>query len=127
MELKTLNSTDRKEIQDLLLDRGRVLQGDLAGLENDTWGPGDQRERAHSPASGDLAELASDASEKAVTYGQIENQSAELLEVRDALERLENGSFGLCDDCNQAVPIDRLRAIPHTRLCLNCKSLEERG
>jgi RNA polymerase-binding transcription factor DksA len=127
MALRMLDSIDAKELQDLLLDRSKVLEFDLAGLENETAREGAERAGALSSAPGHLAELASDASEKAVMFGQIESQSLELAEVRDALERLDRGAFGLCDDCNEDIPIERLRAIPYARLCRDCKSAEERG
>jgi RNA polymerase-binding transcription factor len=127
MALRMLDGIDAKELKDLLLDRSKILEFDLAGLENETAGEGAERAGALSSAPGHLAELASDASEKAVMFGQIESQSLELAEVRDALERLDRGAFGLCDDCNEDIPIERLRAIPYARLCRGCKSAEERG
>ena len=127
MALRMLDSIDSKELKGLLLDRRGVLEFDLAGLESETAGEGAERAGALSSAPGHLAELASDASEKAVMFGQIESQSLELVEVRDALERLDNGAFGLCDDCHEGIPIERLRAIPYARLCRECKSAEERG
>jgi DnaK suppressor protein len=127
MRLRVLDSIDVQELRELLLDRSKVLKVDLAGLENETTGEGAERAGAQSSAPGHLAELASDASEKAVMFGQMERQSDELGEVRDALDRLDNGAFGLCDDCNEEIPIERLRAIPYARLCKGCKSAEERG
>jgi len=127
MAVRTLDSIDVKELKDLLLDRRTVLEFDLAGIESETTGEGAERAGAQSSAPGHPAELASDASEKAVMFGQMESQSAELAQVRDALERLDKGAFGLCDDCNDDIPIERLRAIPYARLCRECKSAEERG
>jgi len=127
MRLRVLDSIDVQELRELLLDRSKVLKVDLAGLENETTGEGAERAGAQSSAPGHLAELASDASEKAVMFGQMERQSDELGEVRDALDRLDNGAFGLCDDCNEEIPIERLRAIPYARLCKGCKSAEEGG
>jgi len=127
MRLRVLDSIDAGELKELLLDRSKILEVDLAGLENETTGEGAERAGAQSSAPGHLAELASDASEKAVMFGQLESQSGELAEVRDALERLDKGAFGLCDECNDDIPMDRLRAIPYARLCMRCKSAEERG
>ena len=127
MRLRVLDSIDAGELKELLLDRSKILEVDLAGLENETTGEGAERAGAQSSAPGHLAELASDASEKAVMFGQLESQSGELAEVRDALERLDKGAFGLCDECNDDIPMDRLRAIPYARLCMKCKSAEERG
>jgi len=125
--LRMLDSIDAKELKSLLLERRKVLEFDLAGLENETTGEGAERAGAPSSAPGHLAELASDASEKAVMFGQLESQSGELAQVREALERLDKGAFGLCDNCNDDIPLDRLRAIPYARLCVGCKTAEERG
>lgn len=127
MATRTLDKVDVKELQDLLLERSKVLEFDLAGLESDTGGAGAERAGAHSAAPGHLAELASDASEQDVMYGRLEIQSGELKEVREALDRLKTGAFGACESCRHAIPVERLRAIPYTRLCLNCKRAEEGG
>jgi len=127
MTPRTLDGIELKEFQDLLRDRTKVLEFDLAGLESDTTGPGAEQAGASSSAPGHLAELASDASGKAILYGQLQSQSGELSEVRDALERLEEGVFGICDNCNAPIPVERLRAIPYARLCMTCKCAEERG
>ena len=127
MALRHLNTDDSKEIQELLLDRSKILEFDLAALEDETAGEGAERVGAPSSAPGHLAELASDASEKAVMYGQLQIQSGELMEVRDALDRLERGTFGLCEHCNEPIPLERLRAIPYARLCVGCQTEEEKG
>jgi DnaK suppressor protein len=120
-----MNSVDLKEMQDLLLDRSRSLKLDLDGLESETMGKDADPAGGHSLAPGQMAELASDASEKAVMYGRMESESGELHEVREALERLGNGTFGPCENCGVAIPLERLQAIPYARLCVNCKSAEE--
>ena len=125
MALRTLNSVDSKEIQLLLLERSKILEFDLAALEDETTGEAAERVGAQSSAPGHLAELASDASEKAVMYGQLQIQSGELTEVRDALDRLERGIFGLCEHCDEPIPLERLRAIPYARLCVGCQTAEE--
>ena len=125
MSLRTWDRTELREIRDLLLDRRRVLEFDLAGLESKTASRGQDGVIAPSSAHGQLAELVSNISDKALLVGQLESQSGELSEVRDALDRLGQESFGLCDNCGDAIPVDRLRAIPYARLCMSCKSAEE--
>jgi RNA polymerase-binding transcription factor DksA len=48
-----------------------------------------------------------------------------LAEIDAALFRLANGSFGICQRCNRAIPSDRLEAIPMASLCLQCQYREE--
>ena len=42
-----------------------------------------------------------------------------------ALERIEKGEFGMCISCGKEIGADRLEAVPHVRLCIDCKSKEE--
>ena len=48
-----------------------------------------------------------------------------LIEVREALQRMENGTFGKCSDCGQQIGSDRLNAIPWTPYCLNDQKLRD--
>jgi DnaK suppressor protein len=125
MTFRDLNHSDRREIQELLLDRSRMLEQDLAGLEGVTLGEGADLAGSSSSAPGHPAELASEVTAKSDLYGQLESRSGELWEVREALARLETGSFGICDDCGEAIPLERVRAIPYARQCIDCKSVEE--
>jgi RNA polymerase-binding protein DksA len=43
-------------------------------------------------------------------------------EVVDALERIEAGTFGLCEECGRAIPTQRLNAVPYARYCMECAS-----
>jgi RNA polymerase-binding transcription factor DksA len=49
-----------------------------------------------------------------------ENEAEILEQVEDALERIENGTYGRCQNCNIAIDRDRLRAIPYAAYCLLC-------
>lgn len=40
--------------------------------------------------------------------------------LMDALNRLREGTYGVCEDCRAAIPFDRLSAIPETRACIDC-------
>jgi DnaK suppressor protein len=47
--------------------------------------------------------------------------------IRGALQRIEEGTFGLCTACGEPIPLARLRARPVTDLCIECKREAERG
>jgi DnaK suppressor protein len=49
-----------------------------------------------------------------------ENEEAILQDVANALERIENGSFGLCENCGKEIAPERLEAIPYAPLCTAC-------
>jgi DnaK suppressor protein len=45
--------------------------------------------------------------------------------VKNALERIENGTFGVCDSCGGEITVERLKARPVTTQCIECKTKEE--
>jgi DnaK suppressor protein len=45
--------------------------------------------------------------------------------IKKALDRIENGTFGICESCGEEISIKRLKARPVTSQCIECKSKEE--
>jgi len=50
-----------------------------------------------------------------------------LVRVEHALQKLEKGTYGLCDDCAQPINPARLEVLPQASLCMNCKAKNEKG
>jgi len=121
---RSMTKNELKEFKTLLLERTRLLKGDLAGLEEETRTESAGRE---SSAPGHAAELASDESERELSYGRMGSQTEELQEIAAALERIKDGSFGKCETCDGSIPKERLRAIAYARLCVKCQTKEEQG
>ena len=46
-------------------------------------------------------------------------------QIDSALSKLDNGEYGYCEDCDEAIPVGRLRAMPFATLCVKCKSERE--
>jgi len=119
-----LSKPELNEYKEALLLRKRTLQGDVKGLENEAMKKGsDGGDLSTLPMH--LADLGTDSFEQEMSLGLMETESGELHQVQEALERLVDGSFGLCETCRKKVPKERLKAIPWTRLCVGCKMKEE--
>ena len=58
--------------------------------------------------------------EEEVTLNLLENEEMLIEEVNAALERIEKGSFGRCEECRQEIAPERLEAVPYTRYCITC-------
>jgi DnaK suppressor protein len=57
---------------------------------------------------------------------RIRDREAKLIKkIREALERFENGTYGICESCGEDISIKRLKARPVTTQCIDCKSKEE--
>ncbi|MGH2736952.1 MAG: TraR/DksA family transcriptional regulator [Actinomycetota bacterium] len=58
----------------------------------------------------------------------IANNIRDLLDqIRRALVRLDEGSYGTCERCGNPIDAARLKALPHALLCMDCKRREERA
>ena len=73
----------------------------------------------------DAAEMASDLCEQDLSLNFLSRAELELQKIAEALERIEHRSYGVCDQCDQAIPIARLEAIPTASTCVPCKSKSE--
>jgi len=70
----------------------------------------------------DFAEASSDS----FTAGVIVNQQKqELQEIDDALKRIESGTYGICDMCDEPIAIGRLKAKPFAKFCTDCREIHE--
>ena len=51
-----------------------------------------------------------------------ENAKDLLSQAEEAVERINEGTYGICADCEKAIPVARLEALPHTKLCVTCSA-----
>ena len=72
-------------------------------------------------AFGDICDQAAASVEADVALGIAERETKELQEIDGALLRIEDGTYGVCEDCGKRIDKDRLRALPHALRCLTCQ------
>ena len=76
---------------------------------------GDFYDHASSDRDRELALMLADREREKLTY------------VDDALKRIDLGTYGICESCDEEIDKDRLLAMPFTKLCLSCQEDLERG
>ena len=76
-----------------------------------------------------MADQGTDAMEREKAFLFASQEGRYLWHVNQALRRLygEPDKFGKCHQCGQEIAFERLDALPHARLCINCKAKEEDG
>lgn len=74
---------------------------------------------------GDMLDAAVDTAQDELNSQLLEVESRELTRIEEALDRLKQGTFGLCDDCEKPIPLKRLQAIPYATECIECKRKSE--
>lgn len=68
-----------------------------------------------------MADDASEAFEQAKDLALRQNAEQLLVQVTDALERFEQGTYGICEQCGSEIDPARLKALPYVTLCLHCQ------
>lgn len=93
----------------------KALAGDLSSLK-------ELREQT----SGDMVDAALDAAQDEICSQLAEVESRELASIENALERMREGQYGLCEGCESGIPMARLQALPYATLCIQCQREAER-
>jgi DnaK suppressor protein len=109
---------DIEHYKNKLLEKERDLVSILAKVEGEARSAGDLEVRD----SGDDASVAEDTS---VALEEATVMSETLSEVRDALKRIEDGSYGKCSACGRQIERARLEAIPWALYCLEDQEKED--
>ncbi len=118
---------DLKEFKKIVLKKKEEIFDDLKHISDDTL------RKSQKEASGDIsgytyhmADVATDNYDREFSLGLASNERKVLYELDDALKRIEDGSFGICDDCKGQITKIRLKAVPSARLCIKCQQKREK-
>jgi RNA polymerase-binding protein DksA len=67
-----------------------------------------------------MADVGTENYDQEFTLGLIENEQSTLEQVQEALSRIESGTYGRCQECDEAIAKPRLQALPYTKHCIQC-------
>ena len=116
-----MKKSEMKTYKERMLVLRARLRGDVSELANAAL------RKTRSEASGDLssmpihmADVGSDAYEQEFTLALMENEEETLDKIEAAIERIEDGIYGQCVECERQIPKTRLNAIPYTPYCVKC-------
>lgn len=105
----------RKELEEKL----RALTGRLSKITGDL-----RQERG--PLNADFAEQAVELENEEVLEALDEAGRKEVNAIHLAIQRIENGTYGECEDCGATIKEGRLRAVPYASLCIKCAEAAEK-
>jgi RNA polymerase-binding protein DksA len=116
-----MNQTELQSFRQRLTRLRDRLRGDVAQLADEAL------RAAGGEASGNLsntpyhlADLGTDNFEEEMTLGLLENQEQVLEDIRAALARVDDGTYGRCQECGGDIGRERLQTLPHTSYCIAC-------
>jgi DnaK suppressor protein len=123
-----MNTTELKAYKERLLTLRVRLRGDVSQMADATL------KKRRSEANGDLssmpihmADIGTDNFEQEFTLSLMQNDEETLDLVEASLERIEEGSYGQCEECGVKIPKTRLNAIPYASLCVKCATQQEQS
>ena len=123
-----MKKADVKIYKERLLALRARLRGDVNQMADATL------KKSRSEANGDLssmpihmADIGTDNFEQEFTLSLMESDSGTLDKIEAALERIEGGAYGQCEECGAKIPKKRLNAVPYATMCVKCASQSEQG
>ena len=123
-----LSKQELEQFRQALLDKRAEIMGDVSALHKQALN-NDRREAAGDLSSMPIhmADLGSDNYELEFTLGLIEGERAILKEIDEALQRLQNGTYGLCQATGKPIGKARLKAKPWAKYCYEYTLAQEQG
>ncbi len=73
----------------------------------------------------DSADLSSQDTDQGIDYSLLEMKYEQYKDIADAFRKLQNNTFGLCEECGEEIDIKRLQVNPLARYCIACKTKKE--
>jgi len=121
-----MRATELARFKRALLDRRQELVGDMTRMGDEAM------RKSRQSASGDLssmpyhmADIGTDNYDQEFTLGMIENEEDEVRAIDEALEKIEKGTYGVCESCGCKIKKARLKFVPHARNCIECQQKAE--
>ena len=123
-----LSKEQVKQFRQLLIEERAKVAGEIKSIARDA-------SKNPRDASGDLsgytvhmADMSADTYERELAMNIASSEQEVLYQIDDALKRVDEGAYGTCQQCNQSISLNRLKAVPYTSLCITCqRDKEQKG
>jgi DnaK suppressor protein len=112
------NRKQIEELKEILEKRKELITKNIQESRNSI----DSLKNSECNDDVDYAEISSDSFKEGIIANQ---QLKELNEIDDALKRINNGTYGICEMCDETIALGRLRAKPFAKFCTPCREIYE--
>jgi len=124
---KKLTKKELTEFKKLVVKKKDEILDEIKHISEDTL------KKSQKEASGDIsgytyhmADVATDTYDREFSLGLASNERKFIYELDDALKKIEDGTFGICEECKSLISKTRLKAVPYARLCVKCQEKKEK-
>jgi RNA polymerase-binding protein DksA len=119
------NSKELEHFRDLLLSKRRDILGDMTAMEREALRTSGGSNLSTLPIH--MADMGTDNYEQEFTLGLVESERKQLREINNALAKIQNGNFGICEGTGQPINKARLEVQPWARYSIEYAKQMERG
>ena len=124
---KKFNKKELEYFKKLILKIKEKMLDDIKHISEDTL------KKSQKDAAGDIsgytyhmADVATDTYDREFSLGLASNERQSLYELDEAIKKIEEGIFGICEECKSLITKTRLKVVPFTRLCVKCQEKKEK-
>lgn len=124
---KKLNKKELADFRKIIVKRKEEALSEIKHVSDDTL------KKSQKEASGDIsgytyhmADVATDTYDREFSLGLASNERELLYGLEDALKKIEEGRFGVCEECDHLIAKTRLKAVPYARFCVKCQEKKEK-
>jgi len=121
-----MDKRTREKFKKLLVRMRAEITGEIVRHSEDTLS------NSQRDSSGDLsgysmhmADVGTDTFQRDLDLGLVTREHEMLYKIDEALQMIEEGTYGKCQECGQTIKESRLRAVPFAKLCVKCQEKEE--
>ncbi len=121
-----MKQAELKKYEQLLLDKRRQLLEEMGVIGETHIGTSIKDATGElSSYSYHMADQGTDTMDREMAFMFASKQGRLIYHIDEALRRIQDGTYGQCQSCGKPISQARLEAVPHARLCIECKSAEE--
>ncbi len=115
-----MSKKDLEKYRRLLEEKKTTLSSDIAKTRS-------AEVETTEEATQDIADKAVSSYTREFLYSLTDGERSTLLQIDDAIARIDDASYGLCSNCSQVIAEQRLTAVPWSPYCVDCQELSEKG
>ncbi len=125
MAKRAMKKTESKVYKQQLVHLRARLRGDVTAMADAALNGKESGKSARMPIH--MADIGTDNFEQEFTLSLLASEEDTLGMIESALERIEDGVYGLCQGCGSSILKTRLNALPYTPFCVKCAEKTQMG
>jgi DnaK suppressor protein len=114
--MESLMAEKLEEMRGILL---KMKEGTLAEIQKSVRSGTDSPD---AEPSGDIYDQASSERDRELDLLLGDREREKLRSIDEALDRIDDGEYGICEECEEEIPLGRLKVLPFARYCVRCKA-----